>query len=225
MAAAVVRSDLDIHAQIVAELDWDERFHPGEIGVEVDDGVVTLRGTVSSYAKLRGATDLVSRIAGVRAVVDRLVVRAPLTQDDVLLATRARMAMEMDADASNERIECIVRGGTLTLRGTVDHAYQKKAAEDAVANLEGLQDLESEIEIRGHTRSDGDVERDLREALRRRVPFADRVTCSIANGTVSLSGRVPMLADRLAAEETAWRTRGVRHVVDHIVVSAYGEGA
>jgi osmotically-inducible protein OsmY len=57
------------------------------------------------------------------------------------------------------------------------------------------------------------------------VPFDDRVRCSVANGTVDLSGRVPMLAERLAAEETAWRTRGVRHVLDHIVVTGHGEGA
>ena len=224
MATAMARSDLDIHAEIVAELDWDERFHPGELGVEVDDGVVTLRGTVSSYAKVRAAGDLASRIPGVRAVVDRLVVRAPLAQDDVALATRARMALEMDADVPNERIDCIVRGGALTLRGAVDHGYQKRAAEDAVVNLEGLQDLENDIEIRGHTRSDGDIDRDLRDALRRRVRFADRVGCSVANATVILSGRVPVLSERLAAEETAWRTRGVRHVVDHIVVAAHGEG-
>lgn len=225
MAATIARSDLEIHAEIVAELDWDDRFDPGELGVEVDDGIVTLRGTVSSYAKLRAATDLVARIAGVRAVVDRLVVRAPLAQDDVALATRARMALEMDADVPHERIECVVRGGSLTLRGTVDHAYQKRAAEDAIANLEGLQTLANEIEIRGRSRNDADIDRDLRDALRRRVPFADRVRCSVANGTVDLSGRVPMLAERLAAEETAWRTRGVRHVLDHIVVTGHGEGA
>lgn len=219
MAATVARSDLEIHSQVVAELDWDARFDPGELGVEVDDGVVTLRGTVASYAKLRAAGDLASRIAGVRAVVNRLVVRAPLAQDDVALATRARMALEMDADVPNEKIVCLVRGGTLTLRGTMDHAYQRKAADDAVAALEGLQELVNEIEVRGHTRSDADIDRDLHEALRRRVAWADRIEHAVSNATVTLSGHVPTLADRLAAEETAWRTRGVRHVSDHIVVA------
>ena len=210
------RSDLEIHNAAVAELDWDDRFAPGELGVEVDDGVVTLRGTVSSYAKVRAASDLVSRIAGVRAVVNDLTVAHPGMGDDVALAARARAALEMDADVPNERIECLVRDGRVTLRGSVDHAYQREAAESAVAHLSGLRGLEVEIDVRGHTRGDADVARDLAEALARRVAWADVVRAEVANGVVTLSGRVPTLADRLAAEATAWRTRGVRHVVDRI---------
>lgn len=63
MPTTMRRTDLEIHEEAVAELDWDDRFAPGEVGVEIDDGVITLRGTVSSYPKLRAAADLVSRIA------------------------------------------------------------------------------------------------------------------------------------------------------------------
>lgn len=218
MAATIGRTDLEIHRDAVAELDWDARFDPGELGIEVDDGVVTLRGTVSSYAKLRAAADLVARIPGVRAVVNDLTVRAPGAVDDLALATSARTALELDADVPNDRIECIVRNGQLTLRGSVDHAYQREAAEAAVARLEGLCGLDVEIEVRGRTRGDADIERDLRAALARRVPRARDIDCHIENGTVTLAGHVPALADRLAAEVTAWKTRGVRHVVDRILV-------
>ncbi len=215
MAATLRRTDLEIHNATVAELDWDARFDPGELGVEVDDGVVTLRGTVSTYAKVRAAADLVARIPGVRAVVNDLAV-GPGGNDDLALATRARLALEMDADVPNERIECIVRDGRVGLRGSVDHAYQREAAETAVAHIEGLRGLDVEIDIRGHTRGDPDISRDLEEALRRRVAWAELVRSSVDDGTVTLSGRVPTLADRLAAEATAWRTRGVRHVIDRI---------
>lgn len=215
MAATLRRSDLEIHDAAVAELDWDARFDPGELGIEVDDGIVTLRGTVSTYAKVGAAADLVARLPGVRAVVNELTVRAS-GSDDLALATRARTALELDADVPNERIECIVRNGRVTLRGSVDHAYQREAAETAVAHLEGLRGVEVEIDIRGHTRTDGDVARDLEAALRRRVAWAELIRSSVENGTVTLSGRVPTLADRLAAEATAWRTRGVRHVVDRV---------
>ncbi len=215
MSATLRRSDLEIHDAAVAELDWDARFDPGELGVEVDDGVVTLRGTVSTYAKVRAAADLVSRMPGVRAVVNDLAVRVG-GDDDVALATRARMALEMDADVPNERIECIVRDGRVTLRGSVDHAYEREAAEAAVSHVEGLRGLDVDIDVRGRNRGDADIARDLEEALRRRVAWADLVRSSVEGGTVTLSGRVPTLADRLDAEATAWRTRGVRHVVDHI---------
>lgn len=219
MGATVARSDLEIHAAAVAELDWDPRFDPGELGIEVDEGVVTLRGTVSSYAKLSAAAALVARMPGVRAVVNRLEVRPETTHDDVTLAMRARTALEMDADVPSEGIECFVREGCVTLSGAVDHAYQRNAAEDAIATLDGVRDLQVRIEVRAHTRSDAEIDRDLADALRRRVSWADRVDHRVENATVTLSGRVPTLPDRLAAEETAWRTRGVRHVLDHITVT------
>ncbi len=219
MARTIARPDLAIHADAVAELDWDPRFDPGELGVEVEDGVVILRGTVSSYAKIAVAEALVARVGGVRAVVNELEVRPQSTPDDVTLAMRARMALELDADVPNDRIECLIREGRLVLRGTVDHVYQRTAAERAVANLEGLRALEDRIEVRGHTRSDVEIERELGDALKRRVAWAEHVEHRVDNATVTLSGRVPTLRDRLDAEETAWRTRGVRHVIDHIVVS------
>jgi len=218
----VRRSDLRIHEDAVAELNWDARFDPGELGVEVDDGIVTLRGTVSSVAKLNAAADVVARLAGVRGVVNALTVRPKHEIDDVTLATQARMALEMDADVPNERIECTVRKRHLTLRGSVDHAYQREAARQAVAHLEGLHGVEVRIDVRGHTRGDATIDRDLHDALRRRSIRADHLAYRVESGTVTLSGQVPELADRLDAEEAAWRTRGVRHVVDQIEVRRAG---
>jgi len=51
--ATVVRtevgSDEKIQRDVLAELKWDARLQPNEIGVIVKDGVVTLTGTVDSY--------------------------------------------------------------------------------------------------------------------------------------------------------------------------------
>lgn len=219
MALTARRTDLQIHEDVVAELNWDARFDPGELGVEVDDGIVTLRGTVSSLAKVSAAADVAGRIAGVRAVANELTVRPASDLDDLTLAAQARMALEMDADVPNERIECVVRYRRLTLRGSVDHAYQRDAARHAVSRLGGLYGVDVEIEVRGRTRSDRSIDRDLRDALARHSIRADHLSSRVENGTVTLGGRVPGLGDRLAAEEAAWRTRGVRHVVDQIEVT------
>lgn len=42
------RNDLRIQEAVQTELNWDPRFAPAEVGVEVDDGVVTLQGTVAT---------------------------------------------------------------------------------------------------------------------------------------------------------------------------------
>jgi osmotically-inducible protein OsmY len=45
-----VKPDARIHEDVIRELQWDTRVDPTDVGVEVDRGVVTLTGTVSSYA-------------------------------------------------------------------------------------------------------------------------------------------------------------------------------
>ena len=60
--ATVTRTDEQIQTDVLAELRWDARVRPNEIGVVVKDGVVTLSGYVDSYAKL-WAADAGHRVA------------------------------------------------------------------------------------------------------------------------------------------------------------------
>jgi osmotically-inducible protein OsmY len=186
--------------------------------VEVDEGIVTLRGTVSSYAKLRAAEELAGRMPLVRAVVNELLVRDDGVDRDVQLAQSVRTALDLDTDVPSEGIQCFVRNGHVTLRGLVDFAYQRAAAERVAARTAGVRGLTVEIALRGSSRSDLDIEGDVREALARRGDPSRSVDVRVAAAVVTLSGRVPRLADRIAAESTAWNTRGVRHVVDRVQV-------
>ena len=43
------KTDAQLQSDVLAELKWDARVLPNEIGVAVKDGVVTLTGWVDSY--------------------------------------------------------------------------------------------------------------------------------------------------------------------------------
>ena len=68
----MVATDEAIHADVREELIWDPEVSETEVGVEVDDGVVTLTGTVDTYARKRAAERAAFRVRGVRAVADEL---------------------------------------------------------------------------------------------------------------------------------------------------------
>ena len=51
MAQAIKKTDNQIHHDVLEELKWDSRVDETEVGVQVDGGVVTLTGTVTSWAK------------------------------------------------------------------------------------------------------------------------------------------------------------------------------
>jgi osmotically-inducible protein OsmY len=48
---ARVRTDEEIHQDVLDELDWDPEVDAKDVGVTVHDGVVTLTGTVDSFLK------------------------------------------------------------------------------------------------------------------------------------------------------------------------------
>lgn len=80
MATATVTetiTDEQIQREVLAELAWEPRVRPNEIGVVVKDGVVALTGWVDSYTKRYAAEEAAHRVRGVKAVANDIEVRLP----------------------------------------------------------------------------------------------------------------------------------------------------
>jgi osmotically-inducible protein OsmY len=77
--ATLTRTDEQIQRDVLAELKWDARVQPNEIGVAVKDGIVTLIGWVDSYTKRWAAEDAARRVRGVKAVANDIEVKLPIT--------------------------------------------------------------------------------------------------------------------------------------------------
>jgi osmotically-inducible protein OsmY len=79
-SAVETRTDTQIQSDVLAELKWEPRLQPNEVGVIVKDHVVTLTGWVDSYTKRWAAEDAAHRVRGVKAVANDIEVR--LSADD-----------------------------------------------------------------------------------------------------------------------------------------------
>src|SRR3981081_823503 len=97
--ASGIRGDEQIQKDVLAELKWDPRVQPNEIGVSVKDGIVTLTGSVDSYFKRWAAEESAQRVRGVKAVVNKIEVRLPTSAErtDEDLAKAAVEALELDS--------------------------------------------------------------------------------------------------------------------------------
>ncbi len=214
-----IKTDKQIQLDVLAEIDRDFRFKPAEIGVEVDGGIVTLTGTVSSYLKVGEAADLACLVPGVKDVANKLTVALlGMPRDDTAIARAIRNALEWDVTVPEEKIESIVRNGVVTLKGTVDYWYERKAAADAVAHLLGVLSVNNHIVVAPPTRTDREIHDELKAALVRRFPF-DEIDAAVDKGAAILQGNVPTYRMRREVESLTWATRGVKDVTNKLSVT------
>jgi osmotically-inducible protein OsmY len=222
MKTTTFKTDSQLRQDVIDEIERDWRFKAAELGVEVDQGVVTLTGTVSSYPKLVAAADIAAEIAGTKGVANELAVRAPGTpgQNDTDLAAAVRTALKWDVDVPEERIDVIVRHGAVTLKGSVDYWYQKRSAGDRVMSILGVSAINNHITVTPPLTSDHDIRAHIEKAIERRIPLAARhITIDVKDGIVTLSGSVQFYGDRALAEKAAWMTEGVRNVNNKLVAT------
>lgn len=72
---AAQSTDDKIHDQVMMKLAGDPDVKGNNFEVEVKDGVVTLRGTVSKEKFRQKADHLTKKVKGVKSVVDELTVK------------------------------------------------------------------------------------------------------------------------------------------------------
>lgn len=215
-----MKSDLGIKQDVNDELLWEPAVDAAAIGVEVDHGVVTLTGHVSSYMEKLAAEHAAERVAGVRGVVQKIEVRLPGTHSDADVAQAARSALEWHASLPSNRIEVLVENGWVTLSGEVDWPYQSELAARAVGTLRGVGGLINRLKIKDRL-APADVARQIEAALERHAEREARhIKVAVHGSTVTLSGHVDSASERRAAKGAAWSAPGVTEVVDHLQLAS-----
>jgi len=216
-----MKTDANVQQDVIEELKWENAVNAENICVEVKDGIVTLDGTVSSYAEKWSAERAAQRVAGVLALTVRLDVKlADWSQrSDVEVAHAAQNVLKWMSSVPTDSIKVMVEGGWVTLSGEVDWDYQKQAAMQAVSNLVGVTGISDQVTIRTNPVV-GEVKSEIEAALKRVAKTGeDGVIVDVTGDSVVLSGPVHDWSERELVKNSAWGTPGVRNVVDHMTIA------
>jgi osmotically-inducible protein OsmY len=215
-----MRSDTELHDDVLAELRWDQRLREKDIAVAVREGVVTLAGTVESYAQRYASERAVERVKGVRAIVNDLAVKLPggAERSDADIAHAALDAMRWDIEIPHDRITVKVTDGWVTLEGEVQWYFQKDSAERAVGHLAGVKGV-SNLLLVSPSPAPSNIKQRIKETFKRQAELdADHITVETAEHKVVLKGNVESLAEKRAAERAAWNSPGVTRVDNQLRV-------
>lgn len=214
-------SDLSLRQHILEELEFQPDIDAANIGVTVDNGVVTLSGHVKSYAQKINAERAVKSITGVRALAEEIQVRLEKnagTADDTI-AARALNIIAWSSDVPEEDIEITVQNGWVTLEGEVDWQYQKETVERAVHKLSGVVGIDNRLTLRSRLNA-VDVQQRIEDALKRNAEVdAKGIHVKVEGDVVRLEGRVHLWRERKIAERAAWSVPGVRQVENHLLLA------
>jgi osmotically-inducible protein OsmY len=215
MATTVISSELQ--ERVTNELVWDPQITSSNIGVTSHDGVVTLSGFVNSYAERLAAEEAALRVHGTRAVANELVVRLTGDRIDPDIAKDAVNALSFNLSVP-KTIKVTVRNGHLTLDGSCEWHFQRRAAENAVQHIPGVKGVTNYVVVKPHL-SAALVREKIEAALRRSAVIDSKNIRVVTTGSkVTLSGRVPSYAERREAEHAAWAAPGVSEVVNDVTV-------
>jgi osmotically-inducible protein OsmY len=217
----VKRTDAQVQHDVMAELEWEPSVDHADIGVAVNDGVVTLSGYVKSYPQKMAAEKAAKRVYGVKAIAEEIKVRFasdPKTADHEI-AKRILDIFSWNVSVPDDKIKVKVEHGWVTLTGIVDWFYQSNEARKVAGKVSGVLGVSNLLDVRNLPTS-RDVKDRIMAAFKRQADFdAGTVTVVTDGGTVRLGGKVRAWNERGIAERAAWSAPGVTKVEDNIVVA------
>jgi osmotically-inducible protein OsmY len=211
----------EIKDDVINELQWDPQItDPDAIGVEVEDGAVTLTGHVPSYAEKLAAARAAERVYGVKAVANELHVKLPSgLGDDSDIARAIAHVLDNNVQVPEGKVHARVQNGWVTLDGEVDYDYQRREVERMVRQVRGVVGVTDTITVKPPTTPER-VREVIEEAFKREAEIdARHITVEVSDHTAKLYGHVHSVHEASAARAAAASAPGVAAVESHLVVS------
>ncbi len=218
----MLRTSEDIKKDIIDQLYWDNRMDASDVNVDVQEGDVTLLGSVPSFLAQQSAIDDAWTVEGVVRIDNQIDVTfgetVPRHQD---LQEHLQNMFRWNPNLTDQPIEINVDNGIVTLTGDTDAVWKKLRAENICLSVLGVQGVSNEIRVvPTHSVLDETIAENIMAALRRNAGVDEtRINVKVENGIVTLSGAIPSWSARNSSFDTALFTDGVVDVIDKLVVA------
>jgi osmotically-inducible protein OsmY len=217
----VKRTDEQIKTDIVNSLSSDIRIDAADVGVKVNEGVVTLTGTVPSYNAKLAAYEKARETRNTISVDNQLSVvysSNVVKPSDDELESNAKNVLSWNLDIDKSKVEVSSDSGIVKLKGTVNWYSHRHKAEELVSSLIGVFDVKNELAVvPTEMVADELIAKNIMEELGLSSYFeASIVLVEVADGAVTLTGMVRNHAAKNHAYNVAAHTAGVVEIVNNI---------
>ena len=222
---AAARYDNQIQTTVTQKLAAKKQFQ--NVKSSVDDGIVTLTGSVDLYQRKLDAAKLARKTADVQGVRNLITVAGPNVADDQLeqkLATKL-VYVRVDYDNTFDYFALGVKDGVVTVEGQDRTGLGRDEALADIANMPGVKDVIDDISIEPTSIFDDGIRLRTARAIYRdpvlskyAIDPAKPIRIIVVNGHVTLYGAVNNAMDKTVAGLRAGQVFGAFSVDNELVV-------
>ena len=222
---AAARYDQDIAARVRQQIENKKEFH--NLQADVDDGIVTLTGSVDLYQQKLDATKKVKKLARVQGV--RNLIDVSSSVPDAQLQAQLDRKLYYDRigyDNLFNYVTASVKDGVVTLSGQTRTDVGRDSAVDLTNRVAGVKEVVNDIQILPTSNFDDDIRiRALRAIYRDPVLVryatdpALPIRIVVNNGKLTLYGVVESAMDKNIAGIRASQVFGAFTVQNNLEVA------
>ena len=222
---AAARYDSQLQNAVTQKLDSKSQFR--NVKASVEDGIVTLTGTVDLYQRKLDAAKLARKIGPVQGVRNLVTVAGPDVPDTQLeqkLATKLTY-VRVGYDNTFDYFALGVKDGVVTVEGQDRTGVGRDEALAEIANMPGVKDVVENISVAPVSTFDDGIRIRAMQAIYRdpvlskyAMDPAHPIRIIVANGHVTLYGAVDSAMDKNVAGIRAGQVFGAFSVDNKLVV-------
>lgn len=139
-----MHGDQEIAKRIANVLTWSANV-PNQVQAVVDRGWVTLSGDVEWNYQRQNAERAARSLDGVVGVFNNIAVRSKTAPGDI--RDRITEALVRSAKVDADAIKVTIKGGVVTLAGSVPTWHEREAAEEAAWSAPGVMEVRNEMTL------------------------------------------------------------------------------
>jgi hyperosmotically inducible protein len=224
-APAAARYDNQIQATVANKLATKSQF--GDVKSTVEDGIVTLTGSVDLYQRKLDAAKLARKTADVQGVRNMITVAGANVPDAELEQKLARKLryVRVGYDNTFDYFALGVKDGVVTVEGQDRTGVGRDEALAEIANMPGVKDVIANVSVAPTSIFDDGIRLRTARAIYRdpvlskyAIDPARSIRIIVANGHVTLYGSVDSNMDKQVAGLRANQVFGAFSVDNKLVV-------
>ena len=211
--------DDDIKKAVQDAFTYDPRVYSFNPTINVENGVVTLTGTVNNLMARKAAEKDAKNTMGVWRVKNFLKVRPDVLVADELIESRIKSTLATDPIVDLYNIDVMVINGKVRLNGRVNYRAERQRAENIVSRQPGVINVNNKIIVDDPWifKTDREIKEDIEYELFWSLRVNKKINVDVEQGIATLNGTVDTPYEAEAAIENAFKG-GARSVINYLKV-------